>query len=50
MPDCREGESGCFARAALVTRPGPQAGKRSLEAGGYTAVGGEGDQPFPPFG
>ena len=47
MGDCGVGESTTFG--ALLTRRTPQAGKRSLEAGGNGAVGGEGGEPFPPF-
>ena len=47
MGDCGVGESTTFG--ALVTRRTPQAGKRSLEAGGNGAVGGEGGAPSPPL-
>ena len=44
---CGDGESG--ARGALSTRLGPQAGKRSLEAGGNAAVGEGACAPSPWF-
>ena len=43
-----EGEGESATHGALATRRGPEAGNRRLEAGGNGAVGGEGDQPFPP--
>lgn len=44
--DCGEGESPPFG--ALSTRRTPEAGRRSLEAGGERAVGGEAGEASPP--